>query len=82
VVSELLIAAAASLEPWPILLIGTGPAGDALRERAQQLCLGTRIRQRVVAFLVAAVERHGYREHYTRATAPAWPPAASDSRPC
>jgi alpha-1,6-mannosyltransferase len=40
---ELLEAAAASLEPWPLLLVGAGPAGDALRERARQLGLGDRV---------------------------------------
>jgi alpha-1,6-mannosyltransferase len=41
---ELLEAAAASREPWPLVLLGTGPAGDALRERARQLGLGDRVR--------------------------------------
>jgi alpha-1,6-mannosyltransferase len=41
---ELLEAAAASREPWPIVLLGTGPAGDTLRERARQLGLGQRVR--------------------------------------
>jgi alpha-1,6-mannosyltransferase len=41
---ELLEAAAAAREPWPLVLLGTGPAGDNLRERARQLGLGTRVR--------------------------------------
>lgn len=40
---QLLEAAAASAEPWPLVLLGTGPMGDALRERAVQLGLGPRI---------------------------------------
>jgi alpha-1,6-mannosyltransferase len=41
---ELLEAAAASHEPWPLVLLGTGPSGDALRERARQLGLSGRVR--------------------------------------
>jgi alpha-1,6-mannosyltransferase len=41
---ELLEAAAASREQWPLVLLGTGPAGDALRERALGLGLGERVR--------------------------------------
>ena len=41
---ELLAAAAAARPRWPLVLLGTGPAGDALRERAHQLGLGERIR--------------------------------------
>jgi alpha-1,6-mannosyltransferase len=41
---ELLEAAAAARDKWPLVLIGTGPAGDTLRERARQLGLGPRIR--------------------------------------
>jgi alpha-1,6-mannosyltransferase len=41
---ELLEAAAASRDPWPLVLLGTGPAGDTLRERARQLGLGDRVR--------------------------------------
>jgi alpha-1,6-mannosyltransferase len=41
---ELLEAAAASSEPWSLVLLGTGPAGDTLRERARQLGLGGRVR--------------------------------------
>ncbi|HYZ79912.1 MAG TPA: glycosyltransferase [Solirubrobacteraceae bacterium] len=40
---QLLEAAAASAEPWPLVLLGTGPMGDTLRERARQLGLGPRI---------------------------------------
>jgi alpha-1,6-mannosyltransferase len=40
---ELLEAAAAALEPWPLMLLGTGPAADTLRERARQLGLDARI---------------------------------------
>jgi len=41
---ELLEAAAASREPWPLVLLGTGPAGDSMRERARQLGLAGRVR--------------------------------------
>ena len=41
---ELLDAAAAARPRWPLVLLGTGPAGDALRERARQVGLGDRIR--------------------------------------
>jgi alpha-1,6-mannosyltransferase len=41
---ELLEAAAAARRRWPLVLLGTGPAGDTLRERARQLGLGKRIR--------------------------------------
>jgi alpha-1,6-mannosyltransferase len=41
---ELLEAAAAAREKWPLVLLGTGPAGDTLQERARQLGLGSRIR--------------------------------------
>jgi alpha-1,6-mannosyltransferase len=41
---ELLDATAASEEEWPLVLLGTGPAGDTLHERARQLGLGERIR--------------------------------------
>jgi alpha-1,6-mannosyltransferase len=41
---ELLQAAAAAREKWPLTLLGTGPAGDALRERARQLGLESRVR--------------------------------------
>jgi alpha-1,6-mannosyltransferase len=41
---ELLEAAAAAADQWPLVLLGTGPAGDTLRERGRQLGLGTRIR--------------------------------------
>ncbi|MGA2925887.1 MAG: glycosyltransferase [Solirubrobacteraceae bacterium] len=41
---ELLEAAAAAAEQWPLVLLGTGPAGDTLHERARQLGLGSRVR--------------------------------------
>ena len=41
---ELLEAAAVAPDRWPLVLLGTGPAGDTLRERARQLGLGQRIR--------------------------------------
>ena len=41
---ELLEAAAVAGEQWPLVLLGTGPAGDTLRERARQLGLSRRIR--------------------------------------
>jgi alpha-1,6-mannosyltransferase len=40
---ELLEAAAAAPDAWPLVLLGTGPAGDTLRERARQLGLGERV---------------------------------------
>jgi alpha-1,6-mannosyltransferase len=40
---DLLDAAAASAQPWRLVLRGTGPAGDALRERACQLGLDERV---------------------------------------
>jgi alpha-1,6-mannosyltransferase len=40
---DLLHAAAASRERWRLVLRGTGPAGEALRERAQQLGLAGRV---------------------------------------
>jgi glycosyltransferase involved in cell wall biosynthesis len=40
---ELLEAAAAAREPWPLVLLGTGPAGDTLQERARQLGLAERV---------------------------------------
>lgn len=43
-VRELLEAAASSGDGWPLVLVGTGPVGDALQERARQLGLGARAR--------------------------------------
>jgi alpha-1,6-mannosyltransferase len=40
---ELLLAAAAAPEQWRLVLLGTGPAGDALAERARQLGLEGRV---------------------------------------
>jgi alpha-1,6-mannosyltransferase len=40
----LLEAAAAAREQWSLVLLGTGPARDTLRERARQLGLGDRVR--------------------------------------
>jgi len=40
---ELLEAAAAACAKWPLILRGTGPAGDTLSERARQLGLSGRI---------------------------------------
>lgn len=40
---QLLEAAAVSAEPWPLVLLGTGPMEDALRERARQIGLGARV---------------------------------------
>ena len=42
-VRELLDAAAAATEPWPLELVGTGPAGDMLRDRAESLGLAGRV---------------------------------------
>lgn len=41
---ELLEAASAATEPWELVLLGTGPAEDTLRERARQLGLERRTR--------------------------------------
>jgi alpha-1,6-mannosyltransferase len=41
---HLLTAAAISDEPWPLVLLGTGPAADALRERSSELGLPPRLR--------------------------------------
>lgn len=43
-VRELLQAAASARERWPLRLVGTGPAGDMLRERARELRLDDRVR--------------------------------------
>jgi alpha-1,6-mannosyltransferase len=40
---ELLEAAAGSRDPWPLILVGAGPAGDTLHDRARQLGLAERI---------------------------------------
>ncbi|MGA2009208.1 MAG: glycosyltransferase [Solirubrobacteraceae bacterium] len=42
-VRELLHAAAAASTPWPLVLLGTGPLGDALRDRARSLGLAGRV---------------------------------------
>jgi alpha-1,6-mannosyltransferase len=39
-----LLEAAAAREQWSLVLLGTGPARDTLRERARQLGLGDRVR--------------------------------------
>lgn len=41
---ELLEATTAASDRWPLVLLGTGPAGDTLRERARQLGLADRAR--------------------------------------
>lgn len=41
---ELLDAAAAATEPWPLVLIGTGPLAGALQARTRQLGLADRVR--------------------------------------
>jgi alpha-1,6-mannosyltransferase len=61
-VRELLEAAAASREPWPLVLLGTGPAGDALEQRAQQLGLGGR-----VTFAPYVSDREALAREYARA---------------
>jgi alpha-1,6-mannosyltransferase len=40
---ELLEAAAAAPDPWPLVLLGTGPMGDALHDRVRQLGLTSRV---------------------------------------
>jgi alpha-1,6-mannosyltransferase len=42
-VRELLEAAAGAREPWRLVLLGTGPAGDALAERARELGIADRV---------------------------------------
>ena len=42
-VRDLLDAAAIATDPWPLLVVGAGPAGDALRDRAAALGLGARV---------------------------------------
>ena len=39
----LLDAAAGARDPWPLALVGTGPIGDALQERARRLGLAPRV---------------------------------------
>jgi alpha-1,6-mannosyltransferase len=55
---DLLEATAASAEPWPLVLRGTGPAGDALHERARQLGLGARVQFAPYIRNRAALARH------------------------
>ncbi len=62
-VRELLEAAAASSEPWRLVLLGTGPAGDALGERAQQLGISER-----VVFAPYVSDRHVLAREYARAS--------------
>lgn len=62
-VRELLEAAAAARDKWPLILLGTGPAGDTLRERARQLGLGPRIR-----FAPFIQDRHALAREYARAS--------------
>ncbi len=69
-VRELLEAAAAARDKWPLVLLGTGPAGDALRERARQLGLGPRIR-----FAPFIQDRDRLAREYARARVVALPGA-------
>ncbi len=62
-VKELLEAAAASSEPWQLVLLGTGPAGDALGERAAQLGISER-----VTFAPYLSDRHALAREYARAS--------------
>jgi len=61
-VRELLQAAAAAPEPWPLHLLGTGPAADALRERADALGLGGR-----VSFMPYLRDREALAKEFARA---------------
>jgi alpha-1,6-mannosyltransferase len=61
-VRELLEAAAVSRDPWPLVLRGTGPVGDMLRDRA--LALGLRDR---VTFAPYISDRHELAREYARA---------------
>ena len=45
-VLELLEAASRSAEPWPLLIVGSGPIGDAVVARADRLGLGGRVEYR------------------------------------
>jgi alpha-1,6-mannosyltransferase len=62
-VRELLEAAAAARSPWPLHLIGTGPAGDALSERATALGLEGR-----VAFLPYLTDKRQLADEYAHAS--------------
>jgi alpha-1,6-mannosyltransferase len=62
-VRELLEAAAASSEPWELVLLGTGPAGDALSERADQLGIASR-----VSFAPYLSDRDALAREYARAS--------------
>jgi alpha-1,6-mannosyltransferase len=57
-----LLEAAASPEPWPLVLLGTGPMGDALRERARQLGLGS-----LVTFEPYESDRERLGDHFAAA---------------
>ncbi|HUO73335.1 MAG TPA: glycosyltransferase [Solirubrobacteraceae bacterium] len=59
---ELLEATATASEPWPLVLLGTGPAADTLAERARQLRLGARVR-----FAPYLVNREALADEYARA---------------
>jgi alpha-1,6-mannosyltransferase len=61
-VRELLEAAAAAPDPWPLRLLGTGPAGDMLRDRARALGLGDR-----VTFAPYVSDRRQLAREYARA---------------
>jgi alpha-1,6-mannosyltransferase len=62
-VRELLEAAASSSEPWQLVLLGTGPAGDALSERAGQLGIASR-----VTFAPYLSDRDALAREYARAS--------------
>jgi alpha-1,6-mannosyltransferase len=61
-VRELLEAAAAAPEPWRLRLLGTGPARDMLRDRAEALGLGDR-----VTFAPYVSDRRQLAREYARA---------------
>ncbi len=61
-VFELLEAAAASSEPWPLMLIGAGPAEAAIRARARRLGIARRVR--IGRFLT---DRHALARAYAAA---------------
>ncbi len=69
-VRELLEATALAGEPWQLVLIGTGPVGDALSERAQQLGIADR-----VTFAPYLSDRRALAREYSRASCVVMPGA-------
>ncbi len=67
-VLDLLDAAARSAEPWPLALVGTGTAGEAIAARARRLGLGDR-----VSFSPYVTGREALARAYARASAVVMP---------